>query len=85
MLWTGGILQRAMKNIRAKKEDEGESVKKLRAAGAIIVCHTNISEMCLWFESFNRVYGRTLNPYDTRRTCGGSSGGEGALVSIPSY
>src|SRR5258708_38310424 len=36
--------------------------------------------MCLWIETENRVYGRTSNPYDPRRTAGGSSGGEGAAV-----
>jgi len=41
---------------------------------------TNISEMCMWMESDNVIYGRTGNPYDPSRTCGGSSGGEGAMV-----
>src|SRR5207237_4863970 len=41
---------------------------------------TNTSELTLWIESSNRVYGRTSNPYDARRTAGGSSGGEGAAV-----
>ena len=34
----------------------------------------------MWIESVNRVYGRTRNAYDPRRTAGGSSGGEGAAV-----
>ena len=34
----------------------------------------------MWIESENRVYGRTSNAYDRRRTAGGSSGGEGAAV-----
>ena len=34
----------------------------------------------MWIESENRVYGRTNNAYDPRRTAGGSSGGEGAAV-----
>nr|XP_042912734.1 fatty-acid amide hydrolase 2-like [Parasteatoda tepidariorum] len=34
----------------------------------------------MWYESYNKVYGRTNNPYDSNRTCGGSSGGEGALI-----
>ena len=34
----------------------------------------------MWIESENRVWGRTNNAYDPRRTAGGSSGGEGAAV-----
>lgn len=44
--------------------------------GAILLCTTNVSELGMWWESDNPVYGRTNNPYDTRRTPGGSSGGE---------
>ena len=35
-----------------------------------------------WWESSNSVYGQTNNPYDTRRTPGGSSGGEAALQAV---
>ena len=56
------------------------AVARLRAAGAIPLGVTNTSELCMWMESNNRVYGRTNNPYDLRRTPGGSSGGEGAIV-----
>jgi fatty acid amide hydrolase 2 len=55
-------------------------VARLRAAGAIPLGVTNVPEWGMWFESYNSVYGRTNNPYDVRRTPGGSSGGEGALV-----
>ncbi|XP_042147591.1 fatty-acid amide hydrolase 2-B [Ixodes scapularis] len=58
-----------------------EVVSLLRQAGAIPVATTNTPQLCLWTESFNRIYGRTNNPHDTRRTCGGSSGGEGSLLS----
>ena len=40
----------------------------------------NTSELCMWMESFNKVYGRSNNPYDVTRTVGGSSGGEGCIV-----
>lgn len=56
-------------------------VARVRAAGAIVVGLTNLSEMALWAESDNPVYGRTGNPYDPRRTAGGSSGGEAAIVA----
>lgn len=51
-------------------------IKLLRNAGAIPVCVTNTPEMCGGFESSNLLYGRTRNPYDTRYTSSGSSGGE---------
>ncbi|MDQ8045101.1 MAG: amidase [Solirubrobacteraceae bacterium] len=49
-------------------------------AGAIPLGVTNTSELCLWIESRNKVYGDSNNPYDTTRTVGGSSGGEGAVI-----
>ncbi len=55
-------------------------VQRLLDAGAIALGVTNTSELTLWIESQNQVYGRTNNPYDSSRTAGGSSGGEGAAV-----
>ena len=59
---------------------DATAVARWRAAGAIPMGVTNVSELCMWMESHNRVYGRTNNPYDHGRTAGGSSGGEGAIV-----
>jgi fatty acid amide hydrolase 2 len=56
------------------------AVERLVEAGAIPLGVTNVSELTLWIESTNRVYGRTNNAYDHRRTAGGSSGGEGAAI-----
>jgi fatty acid amide hydrolase 2 len=61
---------------------DAPAVARLRAAGAIPIGVTNTSELCMWMESNNRLYGRTRNPYDPSRIAGGSSGGEGALVGI---
>ncbi len=61
-------------------ENDAPSVQRLREAGAIVLGVSNTSELCMWMESFNPVYGRTNNAYDARRTAGGSSGGEGAIV-----
>lgn len=49
-------------------------------AGAIPVCVTNTSELCCSIHSSNVLTGTTKNPYDTRMSPGGSSGGEGALL-----
>lgn len=55
-------------------------VARMKKAGAIPMGTTNVPELGFWFECYNPVYGRTNNPYDLGRTCGGSSGGEGALL-----
>lgn len=59
---------------------DATAVRRLRAAGAIPLGVTNVSELLMWMESNNRVYGRCNNPYDPSRITGGSSGGEGAAV-----
>ena len=56
------------------------TVTRLRGSGAIPLGVTNTSELAMWYESDNHVYGRTNNPYDLGRMVGGSSGGEGAAV-----
>ena len=53
----------------------------MKSAGCILVGVTNVSELCMWMESNNTVYGRSHNPYHTGRTVGGSSGGEGAVIA----
>lgn len=35
----------------------------------------------MWIESSNKIFGTTNSPYDNRTTCGGSSGGEGSVIS----
>ncbi|PIO74723.1 Amidase [Teladorsagia circumcincta] len=59
----------------------GLAVQRLLDAGGILIAITNVPELCAWIESTNTIYGRSRNPYDLRRIVGGSSGGEGALLS----
>jgi len=42
---------------------------------------TNVPEICMWYETYNNVYGRTNNPYHLGRMVGGSSGGEVAVIA----
>ncbi len=63
-----------------RSSESAPAVERLIDAGAIPLGVTNTSELTLWIETENRLYGRTSNPYDARRTAGGSSGGEGAAV-----
>ena len=73
---SAGLLRR--KDYRASSD--ATAVSRLRGAGAIPLGVSNTSELCMWMESDNLVYGRSNNPYDQRCTVGGSSGGEAALV-----
>ncbi|KAK1487209.1 amidase [Colletotrichum cuscutae] len=57
-------------------------VKLLLDAGAVLYCKTNIPQTMMTCDSENNIFGRTLNPHNTRLTAGGSSGGEGALVAF---
>lgn len=75
MLNTAGLYAR--KDRRAT--EDATVVARMREAGAIPFALTNISEVCMWWESNNTLYGRTCNPYDTNRIVGGSSGGEGCI------
>lgn len=68
-------------HLRSRPLRDAPAVARLRRAGAIPIGLTNLSELCMWLESSNRVYGRTRNPYDPTRIVGGSSGGEGAIVA----
>ncbi|KAJ4152102.1 hypothetical protein NW765_017611 [Fusarium oxysporum] len=57
-------------------------VKLLTDAGAILYCKTNVPQTMMTADSENNIFGRTLNPHNTRLTAGGSTGGEGALISF---
>ncbi|KAF5897062.1 vitamin D3 hydroxylase-associated protein-like, partial [Clarias magur] len=56
-------------------------VSVLKKQGAIPFIKTNIPQGLLNYECSNPIYGRTVNPFNLEKTCGGSSGGEGALIS----
>ncbi|KAI6183878.1 hypothetical protein M3Y97_00536000 [Aphelenchoides bicaudatus] len=61
-------------------EESAVLIKNLRNAGGIPFVVTNVPEGIMWLETVNTVYGRTVNPYDSRRSAGGSSGGEASLL-----
>lgn len=64
------------------REDHGEIVKLLLAGGAVPFMKTNIPQLLLINETVNYIWGRAKNPWDTNRSTGGSSGGEGGLVAL---
>lgn len=57
-------------------------IDMLLDAGAVLYVKTNIPQTMMTGDSENNIFGRTLNPHNTLLTAGGSSGGEGALVSF---
>jgi amidase len=50
-------------------------VQREKNAGAIVIGKTNVPEFGLGSQTFNPVFGPTLNPYNVAKTCGGSTGG----------
>jgi len=60
---------------------DAAAVRRLREAGAILLGKTNLAQLMLFVESDNPLFGRTNNPWDLRRSPGGSSGGEGAIIA----
>lgn len=80
---TKGLRTTAGAPPRAKyiPDADAPAVARLKAAGAILIGKTNVSEMAMFYESDNLVFGRTNNPFDTTRTPGGSSGGEASAIS----
>lgn len=62
-------------------EHDSPIVERIRRAGAIVIGKTNTPEFGAGSQTFNLVFGATLNPYDLSRTPGGSSGGAAAAVA----
>ncbi len=56
-------------------------VERMRAAGGVTMGKTNTPEFGAGSHTFNAVFGTTLNPWDTRKTCGGSSGGAAVALA----
>jgi len=63
-------------------EHDAVSVARVRASGAIIVGKSNVPEFGLGSQSYNTLFGTTLNAYDPSRVAGGSSGGAAAALAL---
>jgi amidase len=62
-------------------QDDALAVKRLKAAGAVILGKTNVPPMLADLQSDNPIYGRTNNPHNHDRVAGGSSGGAAAALA----
>jgi amidase len=60
---------------------DSEVVRRLRAAGAVVVGTTNLPELALWPFTESASFGQTRNPWSPAHTPGGSSGGSAAAVA----
>lgn len=56
-------------------------VERIRRAGALLVGKTNVPEFGMGSHTYNTVFGTTRNPYDLRKSAGGSSGGAAAALA----
>jgi amidase len=60
---------------------DSEYVRRLRAAGAIVLGKTHVPELTIWAFTESAAFGITRNPWNLDRTTGGSSGGSAAAVA----
>lgn len=77
MRTTGGLPNREAE----VKNHDASVVARLKSEGAIILGKTNTPVLCFCQETNNKLYGRTNNPWNMKRTAGGSSGGEGVIIA----
>ncbi|KAK1835960.1 Acetamidase [Podospora conica] len=63
-------------------EVESQITVELLSLGAVLFCKTSLPQTLLFGETKNNVIGETLNPHNQNLSCGGSSGGEGALQAL---
>jgi amidase len=66
------------------KYDQEDSILEalLRKAGAVFYVKTSVPQSLMVCETVNNIIGRTVNPRNKNWSCGGSSGGEGAIIGF---
>ena len=73
---TGSLLHRGY-----VPHENAAVVDRIKQAGSVVLGTTNCPEFLMAYESDNRLYGATANPWDVERSAGGSSGGESAAIA----
>lgn len=77
----GQVTACGSKAFGASATSDAAVVGRLRAAGAVIIGKTNVSELTLWPWTSSRAWGATRNPWNPATTPGGSSGGSAVAVA----
>ena len=78
--WIGSNL--GIKDASQAHRIESQITAELLSLGAVLYCKTSLPQTLLFGETKNNLIGQTLNPHNQRLSCGGSSGGEGALQAL---
>ena len=78
--WIGTF--QGQKGTGKEKVFESEMVRELRSLGAVHYVKTSVPHTLMTGETVNNIIGWTQNPKNRNLTCGGSSGGEGALIGL---
>lgn len=78
--WIGSNL--GVKTPEQSHKVESQITTELLDLGAVLYCKTSLPQTLLFGETKNNIIGETLNPLNQNLSCGGSSGGEGALQAL---
>ncbi|KAI1146361.1 amidase signature domain-containing protein [Nemania diffusa] len=78
--WIGGNL--GIGDPKQAHQVESQLTTELLSLGAVLYCKTSLPQTLLFGETKNNMIGQTLNPHNQNLSCGGSSGGEGALQAL---
>ncbi|KAK4142635.1 Acetamidase [Dichotomopilus funicola] len=78
--WIGSNL--GIKDPSQAHQVESQIITELLSLGAVLYCKTSLPQTLLLGETKNNIIGQTLNPHNQNLSCGGSSGGEGALQAL---
>ncbi|KAK3371231.1 amidase signature domain-containing protein [Lasiosphaeria ovina] len=78
--WIGSNL--GIKDPNLSHQVESQITAELLSLGAVLFCKTSLPQTLLFGETKNNIIGQTLNPHNQNLSCGGSSGGEGALQAL---
>ncbi|KAK3307120.1 amidase signature domain-containing protein [Chaetomium strumarium] len=78
--WIGSNL--GIKDPSQIHQVESQITAELLSLGAVLFCKTSLPQTLLMGETKNNIIGQTMNPHNQNLSCGGSSGGEGALQAL---